>query len=285
VLTILKKEITAYLSSLVAYVTIGVFLVVLSLFLWVFPESSILDYGYAGLDSLFSTAPYLFMFLVPAITMRSLAEERREGTFEILLTRPLTDWQIVLGKYLASVLLVLFALLPTLVYYYSVYTLGNPVGNIDTGAVIGSYIGLFLLGACFAAIGLFASSITKNQVIAFTIAVFLCFFFYSGFDSLSQILSLQNLTLEDLGITEHYQSVSRGVLDTRDLVYFLILSGIFIWLTLFVLLRQRQKSVFNKLTIGIIVGIVILGLISTMTFTRFDFTKEKRYTICSNRLR
>jgi ABC-2 type transport system permease protein len=279
VLTILKKEITAYLSSLVAYVTIGVFLVVLSLFLWVFPESSILDYGYAGLDSLFSTAPYLFMFLVPAITMRSLAEERREGTFEILLTRPLTDWQIVLGKYLASVLLVLFALLPTLVYYYSVYTLGNPVGNIDTGAVIGSYIGLFLLGACFAAIGLFASSITKNQVIAFTIAVFLCFFFYSGFDSLSQILSLQNLTLEDLGITEHYQSVSRGVLDTRDLVYFLILSGIFIWLTLFVLLRQRQKSVFNKLTIGIIVGIVILGLISTMTFTRFDFTKEKRYTI------
>ncbi len=277
--TILKKEITAYLSSLVAYVTIGVFLLVLGLFLWVFPESSILDYGYAGLDSLFSTAPYLFMFLVPAITMRSLAEERREGTFELLLTRPLTDWQIVLGKYFASVILVLFALLPTLVYYFSVYQLGNPVGDIDTGAVIGSYIGLFLLGACFAAIGLFASSISKNQVIAFTIAVFLCFFFYSGFDSLSQILSLQNLTLEDLGISGHYQSVSRGVLDTRDLVYFLILSGIFIWLTLFVLLRQRQKTVFNKLTIGFIVVMVIFGFLSSMTFTRFDFTKEKRYTI------
>jgi ABC-2 type transport system permease protein len=279
VLTILKKEIIAYLSSLVAYVTIGVFLLVLGLFLWVFPEYSILDYGYAGLDSLFSTAPYLFMFLVPAITMRSLAEERREGTFELLLTRPLTDWQIVLGKYFASVLLVLFALLPTLVYYFSVYQLGNPVGDIDTGAVIGSYIGLFLLGACFAAIGLFASSISKNQVIAFTIAVFLCFFFYSGFDSLSQILSLQNLTLEDLGITEHYQSVSRGVLDTRDLVYFLILSGIFIWLTLFVMLKQRQKTVFNKPTVGFMVAILILGFVSSMTFTRFDFTKEKRYTI------
>jgi len=221
VLTILKKEITSYLSSLVAYVTIAVFLLVLGLFLWVFPDSSILNYGYAGLDSLFSTAPYLFMFLIPAITMRSLAEERKEGTFELLLTRPLTDWQIVLGKYFACVTIVLFALLPTLVYYYSVYTLGTPGGNIDTGGVIGSYIGLFLLGAGFCAIGLFASSISKNQIIAFTVAVFLCFFFYSGFDSLSQILSLQSLGLENLGITEHYQSVSRGVLDTRDLVYFI----------------------------------------------------------------
>ena len=277
--SILKKEITSYLSSLVAYVTIGVFLIVLGLFLWVFPDSSILDYGYAGLDSLFSTAPYLFMFLVPAITMRSLAEERREGTFELLLTRPLTDWQIVIGKYLASLLIILFALVPTLVYYYSVYTLGNPVGNIDTGAVIGSYIGLFLLGASFAAIGIFASSISKNQIIAFTIAVFLCFFFYSGFDSLSQILSLQNLTLENFGITEHYQSVSRGVLDTRDLAYFIILAGIFLWLTLFVLLKQRQKTVFNKFTFGWIGVLIVLGIVSAVTFTRFDFTKEKRYTI------
>ncbi len=220
VLSILKKEITSYLSSLVAYVTISVFLLVLGLFLWVFPESSILDYGYAGLDSLFTTAPYLFMFLIPAITMRSLAEERREGTFELLLTRPITDWQIVLGKYFACLSIVLFALLPTLVYYYSVYVLGAPQGNIDTGGVIGSYIGLFLLGAAFSAIGLFASSVSKNQIIAFTIAVFLCFFFYSGFDSLGQLLSLQNLSLENLGITEHYQSVSRGVLDTRDLAYF-----------------------------------------------------------------
>src|SRR5476651_944052 len=138
-LNILKKEITSYLSSMVAYVTIIVFLLVLGLFLWVFPDSSLLEYGYAGLDSLFSTAPYLFMFLIPAITMRSLAEERKEGTFELLATRPLTDWQIILGKYFACLLVVLFALLPTLVYYYSVYALGTPRGNIDTGGVIGSY--------------------------------------------------------------------------------------------------------------------------------------------------
>ncbi|MFD2873800.1 gliding motility-associated ABC transporter substrate-binding protein GldG [Mucilaginibacter ximonensis] len=276
--SIFKKEITTYLSSLVAYVTIGVFLLVLGLFLWVFPDSSILDYGYAGLDSLFSTAPYLFMFLIPAITMRSLAEERREGTFELLITRPLTDLQIVLGKYFAAVLIVLFALVPTLVYYYSVSVLGTPQGNIDSGAVIGSYIGLFLLGASFAAIGLFASAITKNQIIAFTIAVFICFFFYSGFDSLSGLLSLQSTGIQSLGINDHYQSISRGVLDTRDLGYFLVLTALFIWLTVVVLLKQQQKSAGKKSVIGLGI-IVIIAILGTLGFTRFDFTKEGRYTI------
>jgi ABC-2 type transport system permease protein len=279
VLSILKKEITSYLSSLVAYVTIGVFLLVLGLFLWVFPDSSILDYGYAGLDSLFSTAPYLFMFLIPAITMRSLAEERKEGTFELLFTRPLKDWEIALGKYFACLLIVLFALLPTLVYYYSVSILGTPQGNIDTGAVIGSYIGLFLLGATFAAIGLFASSITKNQIIAFTIAVFLCFFFYSGFDSLSQLLSLQDLGLQSLGITQHYQSVSRGVLDTRDLVYFLLVTCAFIWLTLFILIKQRQKQLNTTVMVGLLSAFILVGIVAQLVFTRFDFTTEKRFTI------
>jgi ABC-2 type transport system permease protein len=279
VLSILKKEITAYLSSLVAYVTIGVFLLVLGLFLWVFPDSSILEYGYAGLDSLFSTAPYLFMFLIPAITMRALAEERKEGTFELLLTRPLTDLQIVLGKYFACLLLVLFALVPTLIYYYSVYSLGNPAGNIDTGAVTGSYIGLFLLGGAFVAIGLFASSVSKNQIIAFTIAVFLCFFFYSGFDSLSQLLSLQSLSLQNLGITAHYQSISRGVLDTRDLTYFILLTGIFIWLTLFVLLKQRGKTLKGTVMVNMVAVLITIGIVSGLAFTRFDFTKEKRYTL------
>jgi ABC-2 type transport system permease protein len=280
--SILKKEITTYLSSLVAYITIGVFLLVLGLFLWVFPDTSILAYGYAGLDSLFSTAPYLFMFLVPAITMRSLAEERREGTFELLLTRPLTNLQIVLGKYFAGVVIVLFALLPTLVYYFSVYTLGTPQGNIDTGAVTGSYIGLFLLGSSFTAIGLFASSVSKNQVIAFTIAVFLSFFFYSGFDSLSTILSLQNLGLQGLGITEHYQSISRGVLDTRDLMYFLVLDAFFIWVTLFVLYKQNGRKFVNTVflsTMGILFSLVAVTVLSDKVFTRFDFTKEKRFTI------
>ncbi|WP_207427865.1 gliding motility-associated ABC transporter permease subunit GldF [Pedobacter sp. SYSU D00535] len=231
--SILSKEISGYLSSLVAYITIGVFLLVLGLFLWVFPESSILEYGYAGLDSLFSTAPFIFMFLVPAVTMRSLAEERKEGTFELLATRPLTDWQIVLGKYLAALLIVLFALLPTLIYYFSVYQLGATKGNVDTGAVIGSYIGLFLLGGAFAAIGLFASAITKNQIIAFTVAVFLSFFAFSGFDSISKLLSLQTVetSITALGINEHYESISRGVLDTRDLVYFLGFIALFLVFT------------------------------------------------------
>lgn len=277
--SILKKEITSYLSSLVAYVTIGVFLLVLGLLLWVFPDSSILEYGYATLENFFGTAPYLFMFLIPAITMRSLAEERKEGTYELLLTRPLTDWQIVIGKYLAAVIIVLFALIPTLIYYYSVYTLGAPQGNIDTGGVIGSYIGLFLLGSAFAAIGLLASAISKNQIVAFIIAVFLCFFFYSGFDSLSSILSLQDLNIQDLGINEHYQSISRGVLDTRDLVYFIVLTGLFISLTLFVLLQQRQKSLKNPTLFKVIGALVLIAIISAFTFTRFDFTAEKRYTI------
>lgn len=231
--TIYKKELFAYLNSLVAYITIGVFLVVLSLFLWVFPDTSILEYGYASLDSLFTTVPFLFMFLIPAISMRTFSEEKREGTFELLATRPLTDWQIILGKYFAALTLVLFALLPTLVYYISVYQLGLVKGNIDSGAVTGSYIGLFLLGASFVAIGIFSSSLSKNQIIAFTIAVFLSFFAFSGFDSASQILSLQKFdsVLINLGINEHYQSISRGVLDSRDFIYFLSVISVFLLLT------------------------------------------------------
>ncbi len=276
--SILKKEIASYLSSLVAYVTIGVFLLVLGLFLWVFPESSILEYGYAGLDSLFNTAPYMFMLLVPAITMRSIAEERREGTFELLATRPLTHLQIVLGKYFAAVVIVLFALLPTLVYYYSVYALGVTPGNLDTGAVIGSYIGLFLLGSAFAAIGIFASAISRNQIVAFIIAVFICFFFYRGFDSLSGLLSLQSYGLQRLGINQHYVSISRGVLDTRDLSYFILLSILFIWLTLISLSKQNQGKPVQKVIWGALL-IYLISVIAGLGFTRFDFIKEKRFTL------
>lgn len=231
--TLFRKEINGYLSSLVAYITIGVFLLVMGLFLWVFPESSILDYGYATMEGLFNTAPYIFMFMIPALTMRTLSEEQKDGTFELLATRPLTDWQIVWGKYFACLLIVLLALLPTIIYYYAVYKLGATEGNIDTGAVIGSYIGLFLLGGAFVAIGLFASSVTKNQIIAFAIGVFLCFFTFIGFDSLSQLLSFRAIDsfIASLGINEHYQSVSRGVLDTRDLVYFLSFIGAFLVVT------------------------------------------------------
>jgi ABC-2 type transport system permease protein len=232
-LAILYKEITGFFSSLVAYITIAAFLVVTGLFLWVFPESSILDYGYAGLDSFFNISPYIFMFLIPAVTMRSLAEERKDGTFELLVTRPLTDWDILLGKFFASLLIVILSLLPTLLYYFTVYQLGVAKGNVDSGAVMGSYIGLILLGSAFVSIGLFASSLGKNQIIAFTIAVFLCFLWFSGFDSFSQVLSLRSLDsfLMNLGINQHYQSISRGVLDTRDLIYFISLDAVFLSIT------------------------------------------------------
>lgn len=237
---IIFKEIVSYFSSLAGYITILVFLVVLGLFLWVFPESSILEYGYAGLDSMFSILPYLFVFLIPAVSMRTFSEEKKEGTFELLATKPLTDWQIILGKYFAVLLVVVVALLPTLVYYLSVYFLGNPVGNIDSGAVIGSYIGALLLAAVFTALGVFTSAITKNQIIAFALSVFLSFFMFSGFGSLSQILSLQHISyyLTSLGLEEHYQSVGRGVLDTRDLIYFLSITAFFLLATRTVL-RSR----------------------------------------------
>lgn len=216
-----------------AYITIGVFLLACALLLWFFPDTSILDYGYAELGSFFGLVPFLFMFLVPAITMRSFAEERKEGTYVLLATSPLTDLQLIAAKYLACVVLLLFALIPTSVYYYSIYQLGLPKGNIDSGAVIGSYLGLFLLGSAFTAIGIFASSITKNQVIAFAVAVFLCFFSFSGFDSASKLFEFQFLEgfLVNLGINEHYQSISRGVLDTRDLVYFISFVTLFLGLS------------------------------------------------------
>lgn len=230
---VFKRELFSLLNSLMAYITIGIFLLALALLLWFFPDTSILDYGYAELTGFFSLAPFLFMFLIPAITMRSFAEERREGTYILLATRPLTDWQIIWAKYLSCLVLVLFALVPTLIYYYSIAALGLPKGNIDGGAVTGSYIGLLLLGAAFTSIGVFASSITKNQVIAFAVAVFVCFITFQGFDAMSQIFGMQYVEtlLLSLSINQHYQSISRGVLDTRDLVYFISFVMVFLGLT------------------------------------------------------
>ncbi|WP_395626773.1 gliding motility-associated ABC transporter permease subunit GldF [Daejeonella sp.] len=232
-ISIFFKELSGFFTSMVAYMTMAAFLLVCGLFLWVFPESSILDYGYAGLDSFFNIAPYLFIFLIPAISMRSLAEEKKDGTFELLATRPLSDWDIVLGKFFACLAIAIITLIPTLIYYFSVYQLGITKGNIDTGAVIGSYIGLVLLASAFTAIGLFTSSLGKNQIIAFTLAVVLSYFSFSGFDSISSIISLQGIAsvLTAFGINEHYQSLSRGVLDSRDLIYFLSFSTLFLVFT------------------------------------------------------
>ncbi len=239
---LIRKEIDSFFSSLTGYVVIIVFLVLSGLFMWVFPgDLNIPDSGYATLDTLFIIAPWVFLFLVPAVTMRMFAEEKRSGTLELLLVRPLTDLQIVLAKFSAAVVLVIISLVPTLIYFWSVYKLGNPPGNLDTGAIWGSYIGLVFLAGCYAAIGVFASSLTDNQIVAFIVAVLLCFFFFTGFEMISALplpLRIEELLLY-MGINEHYRSVSRGVVDSRDVVYFLALIAFFIFLTRTVLQSRK----------------------------------------------
>lgn len=240
--TLLRKEISSFLSSLIGYTVIIVFLLVNGLFLWVFPQQfNILDYGFASIDTYFMLAPWVFLFLIPAITMRSFAEEQRAGTLEILFTKPVTDLGIIMAKYLAAVVLVLFSVLPTLTYYVTVYKLGMPPGNLDAGGTWGSYIGLLFLGAGFAAIGIFASAVSANQIVSFLVAVFLCGFMYTGFDfvySLS-VFGRFGLFVSQLGISEHYASMSRGVIDTRDVLYFLSLISMFLALTRFFLERRK----------------------------------------------
>ena len=223
---VFTKEFNSFLNSLIAYLVIGVFLTGIGLLLWVFPETSVLEYGFADLDTLFSMAPYVFIFLIPAITMKSFAEEKKMGTMELLLTKPLSDWDIVAGKFLASLALTLVALLPSLIYYFSIYRLGNPAGNIDTAGVIGSYVGLSLLAFVFCAIGILASSLTLNQIVSFILAAFLCFIFYSGFDSLASLVGNFALTIKQFGILYHYEALSKGLIDSRDVIYFLSVTGL-----------------------------------------------------------
>jgi len=241
--SLINREINSFLNSVIGYVVIAVFLITVSLFLWVFPDTTfnILDSGSAGLEGLFSISPWVFMFLIPAITMRLFAEEKKSGTIELLLTRPLTELQIVFSKYLAGQVLVMISLLPTLVFYYTVYELATPIGNVDTGSIWGSYIGLFFLSAGFVSIGLFASSVTDNQVVAFIIAMFLCFVCFLGFESISTLLPTGSLSsiIYAMGINAHYISMSRGVVDSRDLIYFLSLITLFIFLTRLVLESRK----------------------------------------------
>jgi ABC-2 type transport system permease protein len=219
---ILKKEFSSFFNSLIAYVVMAIFLTTMGLLVWVFPETSVLEYGYADLNSLFSFGPYVFIFLVPAITMRSFAEEKKSGTMELLLTKPLSDWDIILGKFFACWALVVFALIPTVIYYFSIVRLGNPVGNVDTAGVIGSYVGFALLGGVFCAIGICSSVITNNQIVAFVIGAFLCFLVLLGFESISNVAmwSSQALTIKQLGLVYHYDALSKGVIDSRDVCYF-----------------------------------------------------------------
>ena len=232
-IALLKKEISVFLSSLTGYIAIVVFLAAIGLIMWVFPGNfNILSNGFASIDTLFIIAPWVFMFLIPAITMRSFSEEWKNGTVELLLTKPLTDTQIIFAKFLSSFLLVIFSLLPTLVYYWSAKVLSLPPG-IDEGATWGSYFGLLFLAASFVSIGIFASALSKNQIVAFILGVFLSFFFYVGFEQIGTFfpfLGLDSLII-NLGINAHYVSMSRGVIDTRDLLYFLSVSIFFLLLT------------------------------------------------------
>ena len=299
--TLYKKELGSFFSSLTGYLTIAVFLILTGLMLWVFKGyMNIIDYGYAGIDGLFAIGPYLYLFLIPAITMKMIAEERRGGTLETLLTHPLSDWTIVCSKFLAAWTLVLISLLPTLVYYFSVYSLGYPQpGNIDTGGVMGSYLGLLMLGGAFVAIGLLCSSLTKNQIVSFLAAAALCYIFYLGFDSLYDMglfSGKTNLEVKNLGLAAHYESISRGVVNTRDIVYFAGVIAIFVTLTRMVLQsrmwggwnltkekdkkRNRNLMVSHLLELGVVViAVVSANVASRYLYARIDLTEENRYSL------
>ncbi|HSZ24411.1 MAG TPA: gliding motility-associated ABC transporter permease subunit GldF [Cytophagaceae bacterium] len=221
--SVYRKEITGFLNTLIAYLVMIVFITFIGLFMWVFTDSNVMDAGFSDMESLFTFGPIAFLLLIPAVTMRSFAEEKKDGTIELLMTKPLTDWQIILGKYFASFSLVAVALAPTLVYYFSIYSLGNPVGNIDSAAVFSSYIGLLLLGGVFTSIGLLASSLTSNQIFSFILSLIICYFFYDG---LSRIADLNlwegsRAFITSFSLSYHYDALSKGLIDSRNLVYFI----------------------------------------------------------------
>jgi ABC-2 type transport system permease protein len=214
------KEFNSFFGSLLGYLVLSLFLVALGLIVWVFPETSVLEYGYADLEALFTYTPYVFTFLVPALSMRAIADERKTGTWELLRTSPLSLVQIILAKYLALLCLVLVALVPTLLYFYSIIQLGDPVGNLDQAGFFGSWIGLIMIGAVFAAVGLFASALTSQQVVAFVLGVFLCFVLYFGFSALAD-MQLGNISYwaDEVSLSFHYINLSRGVVDSADLFF------------------------------------------------------------------
>lgn len=237
-----KKEIAAFLNTLIGYVVILVFLLITGLFLWVLPtEYNILNFGYASLDSFFMLAPFVFLFLIPAISMRLFSEEKKTGTIELLFTRPLSDWQIIGAKYFAGISLVIIALIPSLIYVFTVYWFSFPLGNFDLGIVWGSYIGLLFLASAFMAIGLFSSAITDNQIVAFVIGITLSAFAYLGFEIIYSLdlFGSFDLFVQSLGIQAHYTSIRRGVIDFRDLIYFISLTGLFLLFTHTLLSRRK----------------------------------------------
>jgi ABC-2 type transport system permease protein len=284
-LAILKKEIRLFFASPIGYLVISIFMVLNGLFLWLFKgEFNILDNGFADLSSFFLLAPWILIFLIPAVTMRSFSDEKKQGTLELLLTKPISHLKIVLGKYLGAFLLIIIALLPTLLYVYTINELGNPQGNLDVGSTLGSYFGLLFLVAAYVAIGVYASSITDNQIVAFIVAVFLCFFFYIGFEGIADFISSH--FIEQIGMNAHYKSMSRGVLDTRDIVYFLSITLLFILFTV----RRIQTKAFDKkelLTIILLpLSLLVINIFTVKSdlYQRYDLTQDQRYTISESAL-
>lgn len=239
------KEIRSFLSSVIGYVFILIFLIASGLFLWIISGeigTNLLEGSEADLIPFFNLAPIIFLILIPAITMRSIAEERRTGTIELLFTRPISDLKILLAKYFAGVTLLIVSLLPTVVYYISMYYLGNPVGIIDGGATFTSYIGLILLGATFVAIGTFASTLTNSQIVAFILAMFLCWLFYDGFSLLGSfnLMGKFDSVIQYCGISYHYDGIKRGVFDTKNIIYFLSVISLFIFAALTVIKSLKK---------------------------------------------
>ncbi len=233
-IVLFRKEINQFFRSITGLLTIVIFLMVNGLFMWIFSgDFNVLDFGYANMDSFFMLSPILFLIFIPAICMRLFSEEYRSGTMEVLLTKPISIWNMVVSKYLAANVLVLFSILPTLIYFISIYFLGETIGNLDVGGIIGSYLGLFMLSSTFIAIGIFTSAISSNQVVAFLIAIICNAIVYYGFGILSEVTFFQNwdLLIRNLGIAFHYNVMSKGVIDSRDVLYFMSICFLFLMLS------------------------------------------------------
>jgi len=276
-LALLRKEINTFFASAIGYLVVGAFLVLTGLFLWVFKgQFNILDSGFADLSPFFQLAPWIFLFLIPAVTMRSIAEEKKQDTLELLLTRPIQIWQLVLGKYLGSLLLIIIAIAPTFIYVISVSALGNPAGNLDIGSTIGSYLALLLLAASYTAIGIFASSITNNQIIAFLLALILCFLIYFGFGKLTNYDL--GYFFEHIGMQLHFERMSQGIIDTRDVTYFITIIVLFVALSILLLSKKNTITKIKKALI-VLGGILIINFIGSSSYTRFDLTQDHRFTL------
>lgn len=232
--SILFREIKSFFGSPIGYLVIALFLVLNGLILWVFPgEYNVLDSGFADLSPFFKLAPWILLFLIPAVTMKSFSDEKKQGTIELLLTKPISIWQIVNGKFFGAFLLILIALIPTLLYVSIISMYRIPTTSIDFGSTIGSYFGLFFLISGYTAIGIFTSTLSENQIVAFLLAVFLCFIFYFGFEGIAQIFKLNEEVFASFGMNYHFKSISRGVLDTRDIIYFLSTTVLFLSITVY----------------------------------------------------